>query len=461
MKACKFLLALLFLTLPFQPRLHKPFSSLSKALIPADLSLPSYFSTKLSFYFSDLLLIAFITFFLWRSWKEVLIRGPVKYLTLLGVVSLLSVMTSSTGHYLLQYERALHLFLFFALFSSIVAYFRQNPLSRKWFAALIIPALFQCFLGMAQYFAQGRMGLKWLGEENTSKFAFPVSSGKRWLFDSWLGKESDAGFLFRAHGTFSHPNILGGFLVCTLLLTFYLTLTSEKKGMRLCLYGAALLQFFTLCITFSRAAFLALALGSALWLYLAVKKRLVPRKRLLVLAATFFFAASSCLVLFFAQFYSRGGIVNYNAITAHADTERVLYQKLAWEMFKENPLLGVGFNNYQLYIPADQPQLFAKVHNIYLLLLAETGLLGFGAFLLFLGSIFRRLYPIEWDMRTATLFSILIGFLFIGGCDFYFLQTQQGRLLFFLFLALLYASGEKCSSQIPHRSSILVRDETM
>ena len=80
------------------------------------------------------------------------------------------------------------------------------------------------------------------------------------------------------------------------------------------------------------------------------------------------------------------------------------------------------------------------VHNIYLLVAAETGILGFAVFILFLGFIANTVWRKGLNKISATLFTILSAFLFIGFFDHYLLTIQQGRLLFFLVAGLLVAS---------------------
>ena len=76
--------------------------------------------------------------------------------------------------------------------------------------------------------------------------------------------------------------------------------------------------------------------------------------------------------------------------------------------------------------------LHAGVHNIYLYIAAEIGLFGLLAFLGFLFSVLRAaFYSLHCPLRV-TLSSLFLGFLFIGGCDFYLLQFQQGKWMFMI-----------------------------
>ena len=114
-------------------------------------------------------------------------------------------------------------------------------------------------------------------------------------------------------------------------------------------------------------------------------------------------------------------------------------QDIGIAMMRLHPLLGVGFNNYyvaiQTFVEAQQVAPI-YVHNIYLLLGAEIGVLGLLAFMAFcLGGLKRG-----WDNRRSpaieTSLVIFIAFLGIGLVDFYPLFSQQARMILFLSAAL-------------------------
>ncbi|MBI4671929.1 MAG: O-antigen ligase family protein [Chloroflexi bacterium] len=72
--------------------------------------------------------------------------------------------------------------------------------------------------------------------------------------------------------------------------------------------------------------------------------------------------------------------------------ERRAHWQAALGMFEDAPWLGVGFGNYAAAYPKyalpkwDDP--LGHAHNYYLNVLAETGILGFGAFVILWGAIF-------------------------------------------------------------------------
>jgi O-antigen ligase len=69
----------------------------------------------------------------------------------------------------------------------------------------------------------------------------------------------------------------------------------------------------------------------------------------------------------------------------------------AISMFSAHPVLGIGLRNYRIFMFSSSPGLWGylgEVHNSYLLILAETGLLGFGMFVVLIGLAIRALLSV-------------------------------------------------------------------
>src|SRR5207249_4379181 len=66
--------------------------------------------------------------------------------------------------------------------------------------------------------------------------------------------------------------------------------------------------------------------------------------------------------------------------------ERMNLTRVAWQMYAAHPVLGVGPGNYDSvkreFLPNDWSGWLYRVHNRYLLVLAETGSLGLGSLLI-------------------------------------------------------------------------------
>lgn len=94
--------------------------------------------------------------------------------------------------------------------------------------------------------------------------------------------------------------------------------------------------------------------------------------------------------------------VVYNRLTAddHGSAKaRVTTAKVALDIISDHPIIGIGANNYDYYIRSywvieDVFTKIAIVHNYYLLMIAQLGIIGFGSFLWLLIALFIR-------MRTA------------------------------------------------------------
>ncbi|MFC7394675.1 O-antigen ligase family protein [Scopulibacillus cellulosilyticus] len=121
--------------------------------------------------------------------------------------------------------------------------------------------------------------------------------------------------------------------------------------------------------------------------------------------------------------------------TEVAVVSRTILWKTGWMMFKENPVLGVGEGNYLVRYPGyvkKYPKLDLgyqaySVHNSYLKILAETGILGLLSFL----SIFvvYYLFIIRQYFLSNRYIKPLIIAIFAGSAT-YFMQNLTNNLYF-------------------------------
>ena len=131
---------------------------------------------------------------------------------------------------------------------------------------------------------------------------------------------------------------------------------------------------------------------------------------------------------------------------------RITLAKGAFAMIQGHPLLGVGANNYSLSMPEYDPFDFGNqrrvviVHDIYLLVAAETGLVGLAAFLWFLASLFvQAKRPIGqapndtvW-LAGVGAFSALAALTVHGIADYDVITNITVFRLFWLFAAIVAA----------------------
>lgn len=132
-----------------------------------------------------------------------------------------------------------------------------------------------------------------------------------------------------------------------------------------------------------------------------------------------------------------------------SNRDRIFMTYTAWEIFKEFPWTGLGANNvaaaYHQYRHPDSTQDNPHLHNNFLQILAERGLVGLTAFLVLLWFIFLDLFKASkgkgTDRRTvlakASLFSF-ISFLVAGFFEYNFGDSEVCfLLLFFITLPFL------------------------
>jgi len=441
------LILLLCFFIPFQQRFYKFLKPISLSLIHQAWQIPHYFEIHLDAFISDFMILALILYCLKKGriqWKSFFWEGERKYLSLFLFFSLASIASSSFAAYPLPYWRWMHLalpaFLFFYLSRSELGEGSFGKISKVVLAASLI----ECAIAIPQYFIQHSLGLAWLGEPTLISrhylgSNFPMPDGSVWIFDRFFHGIRENLFVLRAYGTLPHPNILGGVMVFSLLMTYYLFGLGKRRGW---LGIAIVLQVFCLFITYSRSALYAGGIATFVWIFLtAWRERKIP--------SLFWIAGGSFILslgLLYPQLFERGGIVSYNSVVQSSDELRLVIQDVGLAMLRAHPFLGVGFNNYMLVLKTftqGQPVPPTYIHNLYLHFGAEVGIFGVSAFLAFCFLILRKGWNQRQRPEMVTSLSIFIAVLCIGLVDFYPLCTQQTRLIFFLVAGLIAAPKKK------------------
>jgi O-antigen ligase len=130
----------------------------------------------------------------------------------------------------------------------------------------------------------------------------------------------------------------------------------------------------------------------------------------------------------------------------------------AMNVFAGSPMAGTGFGNLRVLMAGlvGLPEGWVgDAHNLYLELLAETGILGFlaFAFLIFtslrLALTQRRLFQSDFDKIVGVaVFAAICGVLVHGTVDYLFHTTPQVTALFFMVLGVLRANDLRRQSAI-------------
>jgi O-antigen ligase len=253
-------------------------------------------------------------------------------------------------------------------------------------------------------------------------------AGQRWL---------------RAYGTLPHPNILGGVvLIC-------LGAAAERfweEGRRLWLVLVAL-GAITLALTFSRSAWVgmgAMLLGGAVLLRRAGPARARP------ILLTGLVALALTLAPLFPFLLARMELGEGRVALEHRSVaDRARLWRAGGDVIRSHLLLGVGAGTFveSLARMPGPPIVFEPVHNIPLLVTAETGLPGGLAAVALGAAVLGRM----WRRRRSAPASeamwalAVLGMLTVGQFDHYWWTLPPMRTLFVMALGLWAASARSKS----------------
>jgi len=227
----------------------------------------------------------------------------------------------------------------------------------------------------------------------------------------------------RIQSTFIEPLYFANYLIIPLVLSFFLFIkrTDVKNNKYFILLF--IISLISIILTFSKGA-----IGAVILLAFAVIlfqiRSIFYRQNLpyifiisfLLIALSWFAFATIKSLPDFEKIYKKA----YNIITGASIAEREEAYNVAWEAFTRYPLLGIGAGNFGPYFagyPTSPPDFgWAIVNNQYLEILAETGLLGFFVFLVFIGLIFYRsvLAYLNTDDRFLKAVILGLNFAFLG-----------------------------------------------
>jgi len=234
------------------------------------------------------------------------------------------------------------------------------------------------------------------------------------------------GRFYRAFGTFGQPNPFGGFMGLSLALSLMTAWHEAAQSWRIAreqqrlpaasqllrMGGAALAALLiaaALLASWSRGAWIGCAVA-LLALLLAAPRRIEHGLALAASAALLFVVLGALGLLpdalqsrLSSSFNELIRLPDVRGVDIHpgnyASIERLAHWQAALNMATDAPYLGIGLGNYaalyEQYRLLNWPRALGHAHNIYLNLLAETGILGLSAYVLYWLLILRW----TWQLR--------------------------------------------------------------
>jgi O-antigen ligase len=138
-----------------------------------------------------------------------------------------------------------------------------------------------------------------------------------------------------------------------------------------------------LILSFSRGAWVSTIVALLAYCWILLRWKVFSLKKTLATASVMLLLFLPTLPFISARLTSD----DHNAAMS-----RVPLMSIAWNMIKAHPLVGIGGNTYvsviRDYVPQDYTQGYVdQVHNLYLLVFAECGIVGLAAILWLFGSI--------------------------------------------------------------------------
>lgn len=269
-----------------------------------------------------------------------------------------------------------------------------------------------------------------------------------------VGEEATGEFL-RTSGTFSHPAWLGLFLTLTIPLALYIAWTAPSRALSLAALASVPVQILGVFSTYSRMAYIGVALGIGLF---TLRRRGGPAMIVvLILAAIVSFPLLPEDVRLRME-----SILDYQA--SSSSLTRIGQQIAGIDMFRRNPLLGVGPGNYEheVHRYANRiPEVYnvqaIGAHNMYVEIAAELGVPGLLACALLLGIAWRDARRLRvaalrrGDRHDALLFECLGVALIVFIVSAMFVHAQYRKEWWLL--AALIGAGVRIRRASPEVSS--------
>ena len=316
---------------------------------------------------------------------------------------------------------ALHWWLVFGLFMSV----RDAPQAWRAFAIGCCAGLaFEFLAGFGEFALQtshflSPLGLFWPGALDPSVHGASVVQAVN-------------GFrVLRSYGTLPHPNILGGFVLAFLAGPLALFIGNKRSLLMPAIVFS--LGLMLLLLTFSRAAWLGLLASVLVILF---KFKAFNTQRSLVLCFLALLSIAPILYSVRALVSSRVGMTGVDTETNSIVTRSALV-KLAFDVMRAHPVLGVGIGNNIVAMGQLTPpnQLVEPTPDLPMLAVSE---LGIGAIIILSGLGISTVQSVRGAHRPLSIVfgAITIGVIAASLFDHYFWTLAPGRLLLGLLTGL-------------------------
>jgi len=257
---------------------------------------------------------------------------------------------------------------------------------------------------------------------------------------------SSTGAFIRIESTFENSNNFGAFLILMIFPFVSLALNLRDKKSKILYSMCSLLLLVSILLTQSRNALIAFIFGSACYIIIYNWKSII-----------LFILGFGGLLLIPSV---RNRLLQVNDVSQNLS--RIKLWKVAIEMIKTHPILGVGNGNYASNYSKYEgkfPEYTYKTygqfhpHNIILKMQSELGIMGLLMFCSFITSIFMKLINVAKNTDDKFISFIYKGFtvsflafMMMNLLDNFF-SAPKVIAFFWIVIALAEASRNKATSK--------------
>lgn len=360
-------------------------------------------------------------------WKEIPFWKP---MGVFAVVAVLGILASQTTLKEKLYD--LGRMRFFILYLFVFLALRALSPSQRWIKVLFWTTFVVSLYGFVQHF----VAIDLLRPEGKKVLMYAMQDAK--IGPLVVGT-------FNHHLTFSNVYLLFACLFFSLGLS----------GKHISFFSLGCFLFLLVCWTHSRMAWVAvpICVVLAVGLLRGVKSSLVAIA-LGTLAMGVVWSSSASLRSRFQETFGTSQQLSY--------VPRARLWHAQWEMFKEHPFLGVGWNTNErkakeyvdrLYPEQKEQGFYGHAHSMVLQILSTTGLLGLSAFLWLWAEIFFSLWQLGRQTRGGTqalavgLWTAFVGFWIQGLTQWNFGDAEVVHSVVFFWAAAAIIKTERMHTE--------------
>lgn len=363
-------------------------------------------------YFTDLLIILYLLFFTFG-------KKPKNILNKKNTVFVITFLFLSIVNIVFSYKKEITLFKWIKVFEMVLLFYAvcREKLVKKdvVIKTLCFSVLTFSLISFVQIIKGSTLGglFYFLGERSFDTTTPGISL--LYIFNKTL---------LRSYSTFSHPNSFAGYLLVSSILIYFWKVS--KNGNIILKKITLFVSLLTIFFCFSKSVFLSLFF---IFFFLSSKTKCLTS----VTKRTFYFIFFLSMLMPIISAY----VLENDLFLPQNVNDRFMLSRAAGKMFSLFPISGIGLNNFISFLPTINilklPFWFLQpVHNIFLLILSETGLLGMFVFFVLIEKLIDSLKEI--GLKEFSI--VIIAFLITGFFDHYWLTLQQNMVLLSLVLGL-------------------------